>query len=226
LADFNEEKKYIYEAASKNGYDSSFVDKIFKKHELKFIRNQSTTLFNQNVNTNETNSSIKARIAVSYFPPTTNKLRTIFKKHQIQLIPKSDRKLNSQLPWIKDMTAENKKSGIYQISCGTKNCNQKYIGQTARTLNTRFVSHLTAFKNNHPDQSSIAFHMVKTKNGRNRNPLHTHTFNINNLKLLEEIIDERRLNPKETLYIRKADQNTLMKTNQGPLSSCLLDMLF
>jgi hypothetical protein len=57
LADFNEEKKYIYESASKNGYDSSFVDKIFKKHELKFIRNQSLTLFTHNVNTNETNSS-------------------------------------------------------------------------------------------------------------------------------------------------------------------------
>jgi hypothetical protein len=55
-----------------------------------------------------------------------------------------------------------------------ENCNQKYIGQTARTLNTRFVEQLTAFKNNHPDQSSIAFHMLKTKNGRNRNPLHTH----------------------------------------------------
>jgi hypothetical protein len=45
LADFNEEKKYIYETASKNGFVSSFVDKIFKKHELKFIRNQSTALF-------------------------------------------------------------------------------------------------------------------------------------------------------------------------------------
>jgi hypothetical protein len=78
--------------------------------------------------------------------------------------------LNSQLPSIKDKTADNKKSGIYQISCGTKNCNQKYIGQTARTLNTRFVEHLTAFKNNHPDQSSIAFHMLKTK----KSSSHTH----------------------------------------------------
>jgi hypothetical protein len=126
--------------ASKNRYDTSFLDKIFKKHELKFIRNQSTTLFTQNVNTNETNSSsIKARIAVSYFPPTTSRLRTIFKKNQIQLIPKSDRKLKSQLPSTKDKTAENKKSGIYQISRGTKNCNQKYIGQTARTLKTHVL---------------------------------------------------------------------------------------
>jgi hypothetical protein len=141
LADFNEEKKnYIYETASKNGYDTSFVDKIFKKHELKIIRNQSTTIFSQNVNTNETNSSsINARIAVSYFPPTTSNLRTLFKKHQIQLISKSDRKLKSKLPSTKDKTAENKKSGIYQISCGTKNCNQKYIGQTARTLKTHVL---------------------------------------------------------------------------------------
>jgi hypothetical protein len=54
-----------------------------------------------NVNTNETNSSIKAKIAVSYFPTTTNKLRTIFKKHQVQVIPKSDRKLKAQLPHLK-----------------------------------------------------------------------------------------------------------------------------
>jgi hypothetical protein len=75
--------------------------------------------------------------------------------HQPRIIPKSDRKSKSQLPSTKNKTAENKKSGIYQISCGTKNCNQKYNGQTARTLNSRFVEHLTAFKNNHPDQSSI-----------------------------------------------------------------------
>jgi hypothetical protein len=146
--------------------------------------------------------------------------------HQPRIIPKSDRKSKSQLPSTKNKTAENKKSGIYQISCGTKNCNQKYNGQTARTLNSRFVEHLTAFKNNHPDQSSITFHMLKTKTGQNRNPLLTHTFNLSNLKLLKEVNGERRLNPKETLYIRRADQDTLTNTNQDLLSSCILDVLF
>jgi hypothetical protein len=49
LADFNEEKKYIHETASKNGFDSSFVDKIFKKLELKFIRNREK-IINQSQN--------------------------------------------------------------------------------------------------------------------------------------------------------------------------------
>jgi hypothetical protein len=155
--------------------DSSFVDKIFKEHKLKFIQNHSTTLFTQNVNTNETNTSIKARIAVSYFPSTMDKLRTIFKKHQIQFILKSDRKLKFQLPSTKDKTAEINKSGIYQISCGTKNCNQKYIRQTVRKLNTHFVEPITAFKNNNPYQCSIDFHMLKTKITQNRNNFHTHT---------------------------------------------------
>jgi hypothetical protein len=94
-----------------------------------------------------------------------------------------------------------------------KNCNQKYVEQTVRTLNKRFVEHLTTFKSNHPEQFSITFHMLKTNIGRNRNHLYTHihsTFNINNLKLSEEVNDERRrrLNPKEALYIKRADQNT------------------
>jgi hypothetical protein len=131
------------------------------------------TLFTQNGNINERKSSIKARIAVSYFPPTTNKLRTILKEHQIQLIPKSDRKLKSQLPSNKDKTADYKKSGIYQISCGTKNLQSKI--HWTNSGDTRFV------------ESSIAFHMLITKIGRNQN--HTLTLNIINLKLL----DERRL---------------------------------
>jgi hypothetical protein len=47
LADLNEERKYIYETASKNEYDSGFVDKIFKKHELKFTfqKHLTTSIF-------------------------------------------------------------------------------------------------------------------------------------------------------------------------------------
>jgi hypothetical protein len=76
-----------------------------------------TKLINDIIHHQRDNSTIKAKIAMSYFSPTTNKLRKIFKKHQIQLIPKSYRKFLQR----------NKKIGNYQISFGMKNCNQIYI---------------------------------------------------------------------------------------------------
>jgi hypothetical protein len=52
------------------------------------------------------NQSQNCSVIFLYIPPTTNKLRTIFKQHQLQLIPKSDRKLKSQVPATKDKTTE------------------------------------------------------------------------------------------------------------------------
>jgi hypothetical protein len=38
------------------------------------------------------------------------------------------------------------KSGIYKITCGTRRCGFKYIGQSRRAIQTRFTEHLRAFK--------------------------------------------------------------------------------
>ncbi|KAJ8959219.1 hypothetical protein NQ318_022481 [Aromia moschata] len=50
----------------------------------------------------------------------------------------------------------NEKSGIYEISC--KDCDQKYIGQTKRSILTRFKEHMAHLKYGRTEKSCVAQH--------------------------------------------------------------------
>ncbi|KAJ8958672.1 hypothetical protein NQ318_016397 [Aromia moschata] len=51
----------------------------------------------------------------------------------------------------KDKLDNNEKSGIYEISC--KDCDQKYIGQTKRSILTRFKEHMAHLKYDRTEKS-------------------------------------------------------------------------
>ncbi|KAJ8941785.1 hypothetical protein NQ318_006821 [Aromia moschata] len=56
----------------------------------------------------------------------------------------------------KDKINNNEKSGIYEISC--KDCDQKYIGQTKRSILTRFKEHMAHLKYGRTEKSCVAQH--------------------------------------------------------------------
>jgi hypothetical protein len=60
-----------------------------------------------------------------------------------------ENKLKNQLYSTKDMKPTNVKSGVYEIKCGTRNCQYKYIGQTRRFVTTRFKEPKSHINNNH-----------------------------------------------------------------------------
>lgn len=68
--ELTEEREKINQLASLNGYDQTFVDKIFQRHLKKTLITQNTTL--------EPLHNIKKRISVPFYPAVTNKLRTNF----------------------------------------------------------------------------------------------------------------------------------------------------
>jgi hypothetical protein len=78
---------------------------------------------------------------------------------------------------------ENEKAGIYEIKFGTRNCNHKYIGQTKRSITTRFKEHKSHTNNNNTTLSSVANHMKNKILGGRR--ICERQFDITNLKLLE-----------------------------------------
>ncbi|KAJ8946277.1 hypothetical protein NQ318_023128 [Aromia moschata] len=72
----------------------------------------------------------------------------------------------------KDKINNNEKSGIYEISC--KDCDQKYIGQTKRSILTRFKEHMAHLKYGRTEKSCVAQHAFDNN----------HRIDINNLELI------------------------------------------
>lgn len=62
------------------------------------------------------------------------------------------------LPSLKDKVPSTQKSGIYKIDC--QDCSRIYIGQTKRSIETRFKEHLAHLKYGRTEKSAVAEHAV------------------------------------------------------------------
>jgi hypothetical protein len=77
----------------------------------------------------------------------------------------------------------------------------KYIGQTRRSIKTRFKEHLSLTYNDYIDFSSVAHHMtIKLRDGRR---FCVDKFDITNLKLLKNVTDSRKLDSYESIFLFK-----------------------
>ena len=82
----------------------------------------------------------KITLPLPYVRGTSEKLARVFKKHGVRTYHKPVNTLRSLLVKPKDKTPIEKKCGVvYHITCDT--CDQTYIGETARSLSTRFKEH-------------------------------------------------------------------------------------
>jgi hypothetical protein len=70
-------------------------------------------------------------------------------------------KLGELLGNPKDQVETLQKSGIGQIDC--LGCSASYIGQSRRSMTTRFSDHHRNIRKNHPELSSIANHVISHK---------------------------------------------------------------
>ena len=71
------------------------------------------------------------------------------------------KKLRSFIPSPKDPVPPFSRCGVvYEIKC--KDCDNKYIGQTKNSLNTRLQQHKAALRLCQPDKSAIAEHAICT----------------------------------------------------------------
>ncbi|KAJ8949459.1 hypothetical protein NQ318_007560 [Aromia moschata] len=117
------------------------------EHEKQLIKNiakrVTRTLYNSTTFRRDTDNSKFA--SLPYEPKFTRGLDKIFKNININLVYNSKNKLQTLLGNPKDkIINNNEKSGIYEISC--KDCDQKYIGQTKRSILTRFKEHMAHLK--------------------------------------------------------------------------------
>jgi len=207
------ELNYIFETARLNGYAREPIEKLAIRHRNRQRIRDVTTL-------QPLEKEAQKFATIPFFPKITNKLATIFAKHGVRLAYTNEGKLRNQLGSPKDATPTLEKSGIYELTCQT--CGAVYVGQTRRTVIKRYKEHLACVRKN-PDRSSVATHIVDNIS-RNQPD---HVIPIENVRLLKEVRQRRRLDLYECIYIHKHKNRgtTLMNADDGNVQSCLFNLV-
>jgi hypothetical protein len=79
-------------------------------------------------------------------------------------------------------------------------CSASCIGQSRRSITTRFNDHHRNIRKNHPELSSVADHVISHMN----DPRSKHDINLDNFSLLKEVRRPDHLDAFESYYILKA----------------------
>ena len=102
----------------------------------------STPKSNKN---NSSNNISRGHVTVSYSEGLSESVKNICKKYGIQVHFKSGKSIKDELVAPKDKDHLTKKSGIiYRYKCDRLECDEEYIGETARTFGERYKEHLKA----------------------------------------------------------------------------------
>lgn len=212
VSSFKKEFDFIVHLANVNGFEKEIIEKIVKKQSNKIRKNNITTLFSQNETTT------KFRVSFAYIPTITNHLRKTLEKENIHIVYNNNKKLKQILGSTKDETPTSERSGIYEISC--ENCNKKYIGQTKRSIKTRFKEHISCIKNKQINRSSVAAHVFASSD--NNEPPHNIGPFEESVRLLKTVQNPRKLDAYESLLISKT--KNVMNADNGNILSPLFDL--
>lgn len=203
-SNYETELNNIKDIAIKNGYNPKMVDQLVRGHKRKKeLRNISSLT--------PDNNSILRRSTITYYPELSQKIKRIFKRSNVELVEKSERKLCNLLGSTKDKVENLQKSGIYSLKCD--NCELSYIGQTRRPILTRYKEHFGHITKNRPEKSSVADHVISTG----------HSVSLGGLSLLKQVNHTGRLDAFESFYIEKFKPD-LMNIDAGPIQSYLFQI--
>ena len=101
----------------------------------------------------------KASVVLPYIRGLSESIRRILTPLQIRTCFKPHRTLRNILVHPKDPVPPDQKKGVvYRVPCG--DCDQTYVGQTARTLHIRRREHMRALTNADPSSSALAEHAM------------------------------------------------------------------
>lgn len=202
---FKNEYDYIKSVAVINGYPIAMIDNIIKKHSKKAKRMNATML------TSCLDKKEEIRVSVSYIPEITNKLKRVFNDFNMALVYKNNNKLSDLLGSTKDKKENLEKSGIYRIKCSY--CDAVYVGQTRRTVRKRLADHIKYIEKRQTQSSAFAAHAIQNKH------LNVTTENV---ELIKNVRDERRLDAYECVYIRKNE--SAVNLDNGNIESVLFSL--
>lgn len=200
----NETQK-IVDIGRANGYCETTIRNIISKHRNKRALMDFSTLRNATSQGDQ-----MKRVGVRYFPEVTDKLKPVFKSHNLELVHRSDGSLKQALGSIKDIPPDLHKSGIYRIQCG--HCGRFYFGMTIRKLFIRFNEHIKSAK--WKTKTAVGKHIFSSK----------HQVDISALKLVQEVKQKWKIEYYEAVHIYKNKHQNLLNVDLGNIISPLLDL--
>ena len=186
-----EELKHLHEVLHQCRYPKWAITKILKQQEQRRTRNRR----DQGKNTSQTQK--KCHIVVPYTKGICENYKTICSKYGVQVYFKGGNTLKNILMFAKDKETITKQSNIiYWYKCGRIECDDEYIGESARTFEERYRDHLKA-------PSLIFEHNIATG----------HTTSVENFKIIEREGHGMARTIKEAIYIR--GNNPTLNRNIG-----------
>lgn len=188
------EKTIVFRIALDNGYKLKTIEKLNYKIQQK-INNRMTKLelFNEQDN-NYLYSSF------TYIGFINQKISNLFKNTNVKITYTSNQtNFNRIKPKAKNIIYN--LNGVYKIECPS--CNKFYVGQTGKSLQTRFSQHKNAYLKPHIYNSNFAHHCI----------VNNHEFpNINSMYLIKHIPKGIKMNIWEDLFIFKhLEENTIIQ---------------
>jgi len=187
-SNLNKELDYIKTVCQKNNLDEFIVDRLANKQCIKKKIASMTKL--------KQLDDDRVRSKFIYQEGFSEKLATLCKCFGIIPVFCNNNSLANYLPKTYHSNSSIHNQGVYCLKCS--DCNAKYIGQTGVSFLARYKQHSSALRNNHPELSNFANHILTTG----------HSSNItleNNLKILENESNFSRRLFLESCYIRKYD---------------------
>ena len=131
-----EEEKHIQEALTACQYPMWAINRM--KTKMRAPRN----IRNRN---QENRPTCKGSITVPYNEGLSETFKNLCKRYGIEVHFKSGKTIKDELVAPKDKDHITNKSGvIYRYKCDQLECDEEYIGETARTFGERFKEHLKA----------------------------------------------------------------------------------
>lgn len=207
--DFDKERNYIIETGRKNGYHEELIAGRIRKIVAKKNRDLLTTFHQQKRKPGPEQK--EKRTAVTYDSRMTKRIRAAFSDIGMEAVPTSRAfQLKNLLRSTKDGKGIDETGGIYKISC--PQCEKIYIGQTRRTIATRFQEHINEArirkegkKSGGDIKSSVAKHMLETD----------HAISEDNVTIVKIMDNPHKLDFYEMLTIRQENQTALLNENSG-----------
>ncbi|KAI5725528.1 hypothetical protein M8J77_016654 [Diaphorina citri] len=154
LDEYREECRTIRAIGFNNGFTSQEMRKIFnstRRHRM-----------NQLVYSTKPVEPPSIYVKLPFISNLENRLLPTLNKYKCK--PAFSSKTLTSLFARKDTIPHEDQSGVYRLTC---ECGSTYVGMTQRSLKTRLNEHKAAARNNKPEKSNFAKHVLET--GHNMN---------------------------------------------------------
>ena len=179
-----EEVNHVSNVLQNNGYSKGVIKKFEQKARRKFNRTNSDSGNNEE-------AEQKSFVSIPYIPGSSERLKRIFKKYDVEVAHQPTRKLRSELCHLKDKKTSQEKSGVvYKIDC--EDCNAKYVGETGRQVRDRMTEHQRDIRNKKP-ASKVYEHVRETG----------HNFNFENISILDNCSNRKTRLHLESIHTFK-----------------------